>query len=48
LPRAASKIGWVIPVSIRPGQIALTRTPVPNSAVAAVCARLMTPALLAL
>ena len=46
--RARSKIGRVIPVSIRPGQMALTRTPVPVSVLAAVCTRLITPALLAL
>src|SRR5258708_27496193 len=46
--RACSNIGRVIPVSIRPGQTALTRTPVPASWLAAVCTRLMTPALLAL
>jgi hypothetical protein len=27
--RALSKMGFVMPVSMRPGQIALTRTPVP-------------------
>ena len=33
-----------MPVSMKPGQIALTRTPVPESCCAAVCARLITPA----
>jgi hypothetical protein len=34
----------VIPVSVRPGQIALTRTPLVDSCCAAVLARLITPA----
>ena len=33
-----------MPVSIKPGQIALTRTFVPESCCDAVCTRLMTPA----
>src|SRR5262249_21722931 len=37
-----------LPVSIRPGQMALTRTPLPRKEAAAVCARLITLALLAL
>ena len=45
--RARSKIGLVIPVSTRPGQIAFTRTPVPAREYAEVCTRLITPALLA-
>ena len=44
LARARSKIGAVMPVSIKPGQMALTRTPVPARASAAVCTRLITPA----
>jgi len=48
LARADSKIGLVMPVSIRPGQMALTRTPEPMKALAEVCTRLMTPALEAL
>ena len=42
-----SKMGRVMPVSMRPGQMAFTRTPVPTSALAAVWTRLITPALLA-
>src|SRR5205085_2986687 len=44
---ARSNTGLVIPVSIRPGQTALMRTPVPESEYAVVWTRLMTPALLA-
>ena len=46
--RARSNVLRVMPVSIRPGQMALTRMPVPVSAYDDVCTRLMTPALLAL